>query len=190
MSILVIAPFAIAAAFSIPTFPPHSFADFLFRVAGWICFCAGAMFRWWATLYVGGRKHRELAIAGPYSICRNPLYLGSFLLTLSIAFFLHSLTFALGLLIAAPIYLLITVPWEEARLQEVFGGQFAAYRARVPKFFPRLGLLDSPPTVPVNLDGLRGELHISLRWLWIPLLAQAVAALRVQTWWPSLWQLP
>ena len=83
----------------------------------------------------GAAKDQELAVDGPYSVCRNPLYLGTFLLTLSIAFFIHSLMFAIGLLIATPLYLWVTVPWEEARLREKFGERYDAYRARCQSSF-------------------------------------------------------
>src|SRR5690242_19500682 len=94
MSVAIIAPFTVAAALSAPRISQNSALDLALGVAGWLCFSAGALFRWWASLYIGGRKHQELVLDGPYSVCRNPLYLGSFLLALSIAFFLHSLTFA------------------------------------------------------------------------------------------------
>ncbi|WP_197453870.1 methyltransferase family protein [Caulifigura coniformis] len=162
----------------------------ILEVAGWVCFAAGALFRWWATLYIGGRKHRQLATEGPYSICRNPLYLGTFLLTLSIAFFVQSVTFAIGVLLALPIYLLITVPYEEAKLQGIFGEDFVRYRSSVPVFIPRPGLLSSPPMLSVSLDGLKGELRMCLRWIWIPILAEGVALLRTREWWPDLFLLP
>jgi protein-S-isoprenylcysteine O-methyltransferase Ste14 len=190
VSVLIIVPFGIATALSVPVIEEGSVADFLFKMAGWICFSAGALLRWWATLYIGGKKQRELAIEGPYSICRNPLYLGSLLLTLSIALFLHSLTFAVGVLIALPIYLSITVPWEEAQLNEVFGDEFVKYCERVPKFIPKLKLLTAQPTLYVRLAGLNAELRNTFYWMWIPLLAQYAAHLRMESWWPGGLHLP
>jgi protein-S-isoprenylcysteine O-methyltransferase Ste14 len=190
MSIAIITPFAILAGLSVPLVKEESVADFLLSAAGWVCFFAGATFRWWATLYVGGRKDQELAVDGPYSVCRNPLYLGTFLLTLSIAFFVHSLMFAIGLFIATPLYLWVTVPWEEARLKERFGERYEVYRARVPKFIPSFLRLQSPATIPVSVSGLAGEFRISARWIWIPLLAEAFAHLRMESWWPDVLHLP
>lgn len=190
MSIVVITPFAILAALSVPLVKEETVVDFLLGAAGWMCFFTGATFRWWATLYVGGRKDQELAVAGAYSVCRNPLYLGTFLLTLSIAFFIHSLMFAIGLLIATPLYLWVTVPWEEARLREKFDDRYDAYRQQVPKFLPNFAGFQSPSTIPVSMSGLAGEFRIAARWIWIPLLAEAFAHLRMETWWPDMLRLP
>lgn len=190
ISILAITPFAVIAALSMPMIREESIADILLGGVGWACFFAGATFRWWATLYVGGRKEQELAVDGPYSVSRNPLYLGTFLLTMSIAFFVHSLVFAIGLLIATPMYLWITIPWEETKLRERFGERYDAYCQRVPKFLPDFSKYESPPTLQVNVGGLAGEFRMMLRWMWIPLLAEAVAHLRMEAWWPVLIRLP
>lgn len=190
MSIVIITPFAILAGLSVPWVKEESAADFLLGAAGWVCFFTGATFRWWATLYVGGHKDQQLAVDGPYSVCRNPLYLGTFLLTLSIAFIVHSLMFAIGLLIATPLYLWVTVPWEEARLKERFGDRYEAYRSRVPKFIPNFLTLQSPAMISVSVSGLAGELRIAARWIWIPLLAHTFGHLRMESWWPNVLHLP
>lgn len=35
--------------------------------------------RAWCSLYIGGRKKQEIVTCGPYSLCRNPLYVFSFI---------------------------------------------------------------------------------------------------------------
>ena len=190
LSMIILAPFAALAVLSVPMVREDSVADFVLDAAGAACFVAGATFRWWATLYVGGRKCRELAVDGPYSVCRNPLYFGTFLLTLSIAFFLHSVVFAAGLLMTMPVYLHATIPWEEQKLRERFGEEFEAYRRDVPKFWPNFSKLRSPSTLQVNVNGLVGEFRMALRWIWVPLLAEGVAHLRMDPWWPAWICLP
>ena len=38
---------------------------------------AAVLGRFWAILYIGGRKNQMIMLDGPYSICRHPLYLFS-----------------------------------------------------------------------------------------------------------------
>ncbi|HCA48431.1 MAG TPA: hypothetical protein DEP45_14080 [Armatimonadetes bacterium] len=80
-------------------------------------------------------KDTHLATAGPFAYCRNPLYVGNFLVV--IAFALMS-----GRLIALPIMLLFwvlthapTVACEEELLHEKFGEEFEEYRRQVPRWF-------------------------------------------------------
>lgn len=172
LAALVMAPFAFASVLSPAIIPEKSLLEAALEFMGWLCFWSGALMRWWATLYIGGKKNRRLLVHGPYSICRNPLYVGSFLLAMSIAFFLHSVIFGIGVVLAAPIYFLITVPWEESQLARRFEKEFASYRERVPRVVPNVGLFKSPPHFLVSAKGLRAELGNSLLWMGIPFWAE------------------
>lgn len=190
ISLLIMAPFVALAVVSVPRVKEGSVADFVLDLLGWTCFAAGAVFRWWATLYIGGKKGRELAVDGPYSLCRNPLYLGTFLLTLSIAFYLHSVLLGFGVVLATPIYLGVTVPWEEQSLRQVFGERFENYRRKTPSFLPEFKRFHSPSSIDVNVDGLSAEFQRALRWMWIPVLAQSLEQLKHASWWPAWMILP
>src|SRR3990172_5291830 len=110
ISILLLTPVGFLAAFSAPHVLPNSWAELGFAMVGWGLFLTGAFSRWWATLYIGGRKGNQLMHDGPYSMSRNPLYFGTFLIVLSIAAMLQSLIFALALLASSILYLIVTVP--------------------------------------------------------------------------------
>lgn len=187
---IILAPFAALAMFSVPRVRDGSVGDFVFDALGWTCFAGGALFRWWATLYIGGRKGRELAVDGPYSLCRNPLYLGTFLLTISIAFYLHSFLLAFGVVVATPPYLGITIPWEEQTLRQLFGERFENYRRRTPKFLPEFKRFHSPSSIQVSMDGMSAEFQRALRWMWIPIIAQSLEQLKHSIWWPAWINLP
>src|SRR5512144_1593559 len=103
----------------------------------------GALVRVWAAGYID--KGQALATSGPYSLTRNPLYLGSLIM-------------GLGLLIAGRVYwlllpfvalyLLLYIPVmkrEEDELLQGYGAAFVAYAGRVPMFFPRV-IPAEPPT--------------------------------------------
>ncbi|OPZ87737.1 MAG: Isoprenylcysteine carboxyl methyltransferase (ICMT) family protein [bacterium ADurb.Bin429] len=139
----------------------------------------GMLIRLWSTLYIGGRKDSALQTAGPYSITRNPLYAGSFLLGLGFAVITgNPLVLALVLAYFTVQYR-TTVRHEERTLANLFGEVFHEYVARVPRFFPNLALFDPTPPETVNLRPLTDELRHSLTFLAVLLLWQAVTALQV-----------
>lgn len=190
VAISIMAPFAIATVLSPPLAPEGSWLDNGFDLIGWTLFMVGGGFRWWATLYIGGRKLDTVVAEGPYSICRNPLYVGTFLMGLGIAFFLQSLTFAIGFGVAAVFYLGVTVPAEEILLRDKFGLTFVEYCRKVPRFWPRFRLLHTAQQISVSTRGLRAEAFRMGRWLWLPVLCEALAHLRIESWWPHLLHLP
>jgi protein-S-isoprenylcysteine O-methyltransferase Ste14 len=84
------------------------------------------------------RKDRDLAVTGPYSRSRNPLYLGSAILAAGFVVAGHS--WIAGLLVSAyfAIFYYAVMRNEEEDLRLRFGAEFDAYAARVPLFFPKL----------------------------------------------------
>jgi peroxiredoxin len=82
---------------------------------------------------VGGVKDKVLQTTGPYSITRNPLYVGGFCFALSIAFFLKSSSLALLTLAASAAYVRWVVPAEEEVLESIFGEAFREYKRRTPR---------------------------------------------------------
>jgi protein-S-isoprenylcysteine O-methyltransferase Ste14 len=190
IAILLLAPFGAASLVSWPLVREHSLLASLFTAVAWLVFLTGVAFRWWATLHIAGRKNECLVSSGPYSICRNPLYLGTSLITLAIAFYLQSVTFAAGVAVTFLFYLAVTVRDEERRLRKRFGDVYDRYCQDVPRFLPRLRRPDSPLLLEVSGLGLTKELHRAARYVWLPLLAQSIAHLRMETWWPHWWTLP
>ncbi len=190
IGISIMTPFVIASVLSPPLAPEGSWPDIAFDLIGWFLFIVGGVFRWWATLYIGGRKLETIVSDGPYSICRNPLYVGTFLMGLAIAFFLQSLTFGVGFAIAAIFYMSVTVPAEEIMLGDKFGQVFTDYCQKVPRFFPKLRLLNTPAKIVINVGGLRSEALRTARWVWLPVICDLMAHLRLEAWWPKILHLP
>lgn len=95
------------------------------------------------------RKNEDLCRTGPYAYTRNPLYLGSLLLTLGFA--LAGGSWLLGLLLVATflaIYL-PTIVAEEDYLRARFPS-FESYAAEVPRLLPRLTPATSGPAQPFS----------------------------------------
>ena len=157
---------------------------------GWLLFLAGALFRWWGMLYISGRKDKQVISSGPYSMCRHPLYVGTFLLGLSFVAFLQSAVLLVGFLIAAVVYLGITLPREERRLVDMYGDAYRQYQRSVPRFVPNFTNHSSPETIAVNLSGLQAELIRAARWASLPLLAHLLWHARLEAWWPHWMSIP
>lgn len=94
----------------------------------------------WLRAYAAGylQKHETLTVTGPYAYTRNPLYLGSAILSAGVAVATHTWVSS-GLLCA---YFIIFYPIvmrrEEAELREHYGTRFEEYARAVPLFIPRV----------------------------------------------------
>jgi protein-S-isoprenylcysteine O-methyltransferase Ste14 len=100
-----------------------------------IIFCfIGLAVRAWAAAHL--RKEKELTVSGPYGHTRNPLYLGNFVIGISVAVASCS-WWVLGLFI---VYFLFFYPLvikkEEKKMKALFPQEFEEYKKKVPLFFP------------------------------------------------------
>ena len=155
ISIVLLTPVAIGAAFSPLWCGPDSWGYFWIDCLGWSLFICGGVMRWWATLYIGGRKSVELISDGPYSISRNPIYFGTFLLTVAVGVLAQSVAFLFAVILVALAYVALTTTIEEEKLLTCYGNSFQAYRRRVPRFAPDVRLFHSRSTIEVQTKGLR-----------------------------------
>ena len=187
---LLMAPIVLLVLGSPPLIHESSAAGQLLNTLGWLSFSAYAAIRIWATLFIGGRKNDVLQMDGPYSVCRNPLYVGSALFALSIAFFLKSLTFGGALLVVFLYYWLFVVPAEEKYLANRFGEEFRNYCRRTPRFWPRLSAFSSPKSIAVDMKFLRIEAARLVRGSVVPVLLTVLMRLRETPWWPDWFQFP
>ena len=189
MGVVVLAPPAAISLFSRPLIAPASWLLVVVESAAWVAFLAGAAFRFWATLYVGGRKERELVTDGPYSLCRHPLYLGSLLIGVSAGLFLESPLFLAALLVVGNFYLQGTVRVEEAALRARHTDRFDAYVSRVPRLLPRTVTVRTPSEITVDVHRLWLECARASRWIWVPVLGITLSHLRTLVWWPHLFRI-
>ena len=97
---------------------------------------AGLALRAWAAGHLA--KNEALAVAGPYALTRNPLYLGSLIVALGLA--VAGASVLLTLLFGA-VFVLVYYPvmeLEEQHLRKLFAG-YAEYADRVPLLLPVAG---------------------------------------------------
>jgi protein-S-isoprenylcysteine O-methyltransferase Ste14 len=98
----------------------------------------GALFRAFAAGVI--KKDATLATSGVYALTRNPLYFGSTLLAAGFAI-MSANEIAAALLIVPFGFIYPTVMLrEEEHLARLFPDEYRSYKAKVPRFFPRLKL--------------------------------------------------
>ena len=103
--------------------------------------CGGALRSWamghhtWRRVH-GEGSERTLITAGPYAMVRNPLYLGTLLISAGIALMSGSwLIIAVYVALFWTGYLAIIL-WEERRLGKDFGDRYRSYFEGVPRLVP------------------------------------------------------
>jgi len=83
------------------------------------------------------QKNEQLATGGPYAHSRNPLYLGSLILSVGFALAARSWWIVAGIVVLFFVIYLPVIRAEEIFLRERFP-QFEEYAREVPVFFPRM----------------------------------------------------
>lgn len=96
----------------------------------------GELMRTWSSGHI--RKDHALATDGPYSLTRNPLYFGSFVLGLGFALMANRWSVLCGFVLLFGLIYDATIEDEEQKLLKRFGEAFAGYCREVPRFFPRM----------------------------------------------------
>ena len=120
------------------------------EIAGLGLIVVAILGRSWCTLYIGGRKSREIVDTGPYSVSRNPLYYFSLIGIFGIGAQTGSLVLGPLLLAVSLAIFVPTILREEAALSERFGPKYQDYMARVPRFGPRLSAWVDMETVEAS----------------------------------------
>jgi protein-S-isoprenylcysteine O-methyltransferase Ste14 len=129
-----------AAALTILPFVGSSWSDYIhgaLESIGIALIVVAIAGRAWCSLYIGGKKLRDLVTTGPYSINRNPLYLFTFMGVFGVGLQTGAILPAVVLAALTTAVFAMVVPHEERALHEIYGAEYDAYRARVPRYWPR-----------------------------------------------------
>jgi protein-S-isoprenylcysteine O-methyltransferase Ste14 len=157
----------------------------IFEVIGIALLIAGVLGRFWAILYIGGRKNDMVMQDGPYSICRHPLYLFSTVAVAGFGLMLGSLVLTVVFTALTFAILSQTAAREEVRLRELFGTTYDTYAARVPRIWPKLSLFQTEPEVTFRVDHLRTNLMDALVFLTFIPIAEFAQELKEAGWLPT-----
>jgi hypothetical protein len=94
----------------------------------------------------------QVVVSGPYRHLRNPLYLGTWLVTVPVAL-LMPVAGAIFTFAALSIFLVRIIGGEESHLVDKLGESYNAYRARVPRLVP--AAFPAVPSVMVRTRWMR-----------------------------------
>jgi protein-S-isoprenylcysteine O-methyltransferase Ste14 len=153
---------------------PSPTTDVAESVLAWCMLILGLALRFWSTLYIGGNKSKQLVDLGPYSICRNPLYVANLIIFLSIGVFLRSWMFLASTVVLAAFYHWFVIRYEEANLARRLGPAYEEYRRRVPTWWPNFSLYRDSPYIHVKTKNLFVELRRTSTWVFIPLAIELI----------------
>lgn len=120
------------------------------NLLGLVLIFAGVAGRIWCTLYIAGRKNRVLCTTGPYQMCRNPLYLFSFIGFVGICLAAQSTLLTLIAAAAFLAYYHEVIRSEERRLAALFPEEFPRYVQTTPRFWPKLAIPDNSQILQVD----------------------------------------
>ena len=110
----------------------------------WMVFVGiGVMGRIWCSLYISGFKNAKLVTDGPYSLCRNPLYLFSYLGGVGIMLITETFIFPIVFTLYFLCYYHFVIRQEEAFLSEKYGTAYSDYIKTIPRFYQVSKILKS-----------------------------------------------
>jgi protein-S-isoprenylcysteine O-methyltransferase Ste14 len=127
----------------------------LLALIGWVLVGIGVFGRIWSGSYISGSKNAKLVIDGPYSVCRNPLYFFSLIAGFGVMLVSETLILPIQFAALFWIYYAELITREEAVLLTLHGAAFEAYRARVPRFWPKFSLYSEPVEYVVSAARFR-----------------------------------
>jgi len=144
----------------------------------------GQAVRFWAAgtiiRYRGEKVGAQTLVTwGPYSLARNPLYVGNALIGAGWCFLSGGIwVFALFASVFCILYVWFVIPYEESFLKEKFPDDFAGYAQKVGRFFP----LKLP-----EADSIFGPFDVRILWtserhsLWVTVIGTILILSR--RWW-------
>lgn len=163
----------------------NSYWDTTNELISSVYFCLGVILvavaslgRMWCSVYIAGYKNNELVTCGPYSLCRNPLYLFSMVGVVGVGFSTETLVLPLCGLLLFAIYYPFVIKSEERRLESRFGVAFKEYKRKVPSFLPRLSSFEEPAQYTVNPIIYRRHMVSALWFVWLVGILEVIEGLK------------
>ena len=125
--------------------------NILMGFLGLILVSIAAFGRVWSSLFIGGRKNKELIQSGPYSMLRHPLYMFSAIAMIGLGLASCNSLVLICLLLGFVIYYPGVMLTEEEKLYKKHAEEFNTYYRKVPRFVPNFFIYQQPEHVVVSV---------------------------------------
>lgn len=156
----------------------------LMLVGGFCLMMIGIMGRLYATLYIGGMKNvgndgNSFIKEGVYGICRNPLYLFSFIGFVGLLLIKAQLSFLIVGIIAYLLAYRVTIRDEEKYLEGRYGENYRQFLKDVPRFFPdsRIKHFTYPEKLTIFVHFYHVEMKRAFVWMGMATLIYVISLL-------------
>lgn len=150
--------------------------EILFLI-GIVLAAIGTLGRTWSNFYISGYKSKYLVQAGPYSICRNPLYFFSAIGMIGIGLCSGMLAIPAALTLFFAVYYPVIIGCEESRLLVHHRADFEEYCRATPVFWPRLRGYREPETYTVFPRMMRKYIADAFWFIALAALARIITVL-------------
>lgn len=186
VSRLVVWPLGAALLVTASAWEVHPPWNGLLFLAGCVLIGVASIGRLWCSLYICGRKTKELVTSGPYSVTRNPLYFFSAIGAIGVGLGTETLTVPAVLILLFALSYPSVILAEERKLLALHGHAYDTYFAGTPRFFPRLAIPAEPDVYAVDPRRFRRALFDALWFVWLMGVLELGEALREAGILPSL----
>lgn len=155
-------------------------------LAGLVLMSGAALGRMWTSTFIAGQKDAQLVTAGPYAVCRNPLYALSIVGGVGVGLVTGSALLTLGSLVVLVVVSLRAIRAEERFLLARHDDAFRRYCSEVPRLFPNWQRYAPPPAVEVNVPVYAKAFRDAGSFILIFVLLQLADVLREAGFLPTL----
>ena len=166
------------------------FAHEAIEVGGLVAILVCIIGRCWCTLYIGGRKGRELVDVGPYSLCRNPLYFFSVVGAFGFGAQTGSMLVAAACGMITYAVFRFVVSREENFLKQALGAPYLRYLTTTPRLLPSFVGWRNVEAVEVRPRRVIATFFDGLLFLTAIPIAEGLESLQGHAWLPVLLNLP
>jgi protein-S-isoprenylcysteine O-methyltransferase Ste14 len=161
-----------------PSLPQRTYVIEYLETLSYLLVAVATVGRVWCGIYIFGHKSKVLCQDGPYSICRNPLYLFSFLGAMGVVIASNRILVIIGFASISCFYYFLVVKSEEKRLAQLFGRKYENYCSTVPRFRPNFRSYWSRERVETNPHLVFRSIVKNTWFFWLLCALEIIKALK------------